>query len=378
VTGEKWSDLISDSLQTARLQAENLNVSPQEIEQLKRLMRRNRLENQQAQARFELIAKLEKRRFNFEDPPPEPEPRFWIQEKGIFTPGNIGVIQAQAGTGKSSLIAAMIAARICAENGNDRDTLGVTAEPGCGVLIHIDTEQSPFDHDSLIRRVLKRADVQALPSWLQSYTFAGMAAKELREALRALLWSAMIDGIHSVIVDGVGDLVSDVNEAEECNAFVAELHAMAIQYETSIIGILHENPGTDNGKGRGHLGSQLTRKAEAVLRLVKTDEVTTIFSQKARRAPILEKDAPRFRWCNEAGMHVSVSAGEVSTPAMQDALSLAAEAFQGDRRLRWKDLFDRIVEARGCAKNTAERKIKQLEKLGVIKTDGMGFKERVL
>ncbi len=117
------------------------------------------------------------------------------------------------------------------------------------------------------------------------------------EAFTCLMESAHdFNGLFAVIVDGVADLVLDVNDAKECNALVAKLHALAIKYDCPdrIICVIHENPNADTGKMRGHLGSQLERKAESNLRLRKKEDVTVVFSDRQRRrAPILESATDR-------------------------------------------------------------------------------------
>jgi hypothetical protein len=174
---------------------------------------------------------------------------------------------------------------------------------------------------------------------LRSYALAGFSASELPQALTlALKDAAAGGGVYAIILDGTADFVTDVNDQTECNAFVAELHAMAIDHDCPIINVVHENPGQDGGKMRGHLGSQLERKGESNLRLQKTHEVTVLFSEKQRGAPILEKDGPRFAWSNEAGMHVTVeAAGAVRDAAKRDRLSDIAEAVFGHREKRLRD-----------------------------------------
>lgn len=263
--------------------------------------------------------RIEKRRFSNDEHPVEPVPRFLINGKPVSTPGNLTNLIAQAKAGKSAEVGAMIAAAICSEfeGGEKRDTLNVSASaPGGRILLHIDTEQSPYDHDQLVMRSLRRAGVAKAPAWLWSYGMAGFSATELREALRIKLADARRQKkmIFAVILDGTADLVNDVNDPEECNAFVAELHGLAIEYHCPIINVVHENPGQQaNGKMRGHLGSQLERKAESNITLKKTEDVTVVFSEKMRRAPILEKEGPRFRWSDKEGMHTSLSVSETQS-----------------------------------------------------------------
>src|SRR5262249_9188485 len=145
---------------------------------------------------------------------------------------------------------------------------------------------------------------------------------------------------HSIVIDGVADLVADVNDAVECNAFVAELHALAIRFDCPITVVIHINPGSETGKTRGHLGSQLERKAETNLRLDKDGEVTSVWSEKQRRAPILKGKGPRFQWGSEAGMHVSIQPGQSPSEIARrrDAVALCKDVFHAQPSMRRCDL----------------------------------------
>ena len=168
-----------------------------------------------------------------------------------------------------------------------------------------------------------------------------------------------VHGVFGVIIDGVADFVSDVNNAVECNAFIAELHQLAIDYDCPIICILHENPTQDSGKMRGHLGSQLERKAESNLRLKRTEDVTTVFGEKMRGAPILEKDGPAFRWSVIVDMHMStVNAGQVAMVKKQAKYADLAE-----------DVIKAIMAVRNIMNSTAEDRFDDLRNLRIIIKD---------
>lgn len=343
----------------------------------------NRLKNEEAAGKYRrqesLLERAEERLFNFANPPVEPIPRFLINGSAVCTPGNLTNIIAQAKAGKSAFIGAKIAAAICAGNEDvTRDTLGVTATaPGRKILVHFDTEQSLVDHDQLIRRALSRAGVDAKPSWLRSYGLAGFRVDEVREMLAAVLWQAQDDGgLFAVIIDGVADLASDVNDAKECNALVSELHNLAIKYDCPIISVIHENPGSDFGKMRGHLGSQLERKAESNIRLRKNGEITVVFSEKMRRAPIFEKDGPRFAFSKEAGMHLSTaSLGRSRDDAKREKLHDQAEAVflaAGVPSLSWAAMREGIAKSDGIGISGAGKRFDAMKALGVIKKNEVG------
>ena len=331
---------------------------------------------------LEAFHALDAKRFDFAIRPVEPVPRFFITGKPVSTPGNLPNIIAQAKAGKSAFVGSLIAAAIAADQKIEgADTLGVTATaPGQKILIHFDTEQSVFDHDQLVRRAMSRAGADSMPDWLWSYPLAGFGAEELRNMLTVAMWAASErGGVFAAIVDGTADLVSDVNDAEECNGLVSHLHALAIRYDCPIVNVIHENPGANFGKMRGHLGSQLERKAESNIRMTKADEITIVFADKMRRAPISEKDGPRFTWSDQAGMHVSCeTAGEERNDAKRDNLRDQVEAVfiaAGLPSLAWGALREGIEKSEGIGQSGARKRIEAMKKLGVIQKNVIGHWE---
>ena len=194
----------------------------------------------------------------------------------------------------------------------------------------------------------------------------------LRQRRRDLADAAAAHGgIHSVIIDGVADLVLDVNDAEECNGIVAELHAQAIRYDCAILCVIHKNPGTE--KVRGHLGSQIERKAETNLSLEKEDEVTVVWSAKQRRAPIDKKTGPRFRWDDDLKMHVTAEAVAKPAARLVELVTLAEEVLKPGQSVPWRDLVTALKAARSTperspAQSTVERWIAEMKKAEVIVT----------
>lgn len=289
---------------------------------------------------------LRARAFDPSKTPPPLRPIFSLGGVVIATPGNLVAITAQAKVGKSALVSALTAAAMVPE-GAETDLLSAVGYNAAGKgLLYFDTEQSPDDFWHAVARAKRRARVDQLPAWLHAYTVADLPAQIARKAVAVAMADAAEQhgGLHSVILDGVADLVLDVNDAEECNGIVAELHAQAIRYDCAIVCVIHKNPGSE--KVRGHLGSQIERKAETNLTLDKEDEVTVVWSAKQRRAPIDKKTGPRFRWDDELKMHVTAEV--VSKPAakVMQLLELAQSVMQPGQTMSWKDLVAALQEAR--------------------------------
>ena len=63
-----------------------------------------------------------------------------------------------------------------------------------------------------------------------------------------------------VVIDGIADLVSDVNNLEESNLCVQKIMELSAKYDCHIITVIHSNYGTD--KATGHLGSFLYKNVK--------------------------------------------------------------------------------------------------------------------
>lgn len=323
-----------------------------------------------------LFDKLAARKFNIHVRPPEIQPRYFIGTTPVSTAGNITAISAGIKSGKSSFIGAMLAATMANEDSGD--CLGVVSRNTDGLgVIHLDTEQSVEDHFALIERALRRAGLNEPPSWLQSYCMTGFSVTELALCLDILVEQAAkeFSGIHSILIDGVADMVADVNDPAECNGFVTQLHALAIKQACPVIGVIHFNPGSD--KTRGHLGSQLERKAETNLRLDKDGDSIVVWSERNRRAPITKAHGPRFTWSDEQKMHVSIeSVGAAQAAADRETMcQQAAEVFTKSRQnsLSWNEFLTPL--RRVCNVKTESGARKRMEKMigtRVITKDVLG------
>ncbi len=289
-------------------------------------------------------SELAARRVQFSNKPPEPQTRLFLAGKPIATPGNLTTVTSKAKTGKTTTLSAAGAAIVAASaDRHDRDTFKFSAPHNSDqAVIVIDTEQSQYDSWLCYERGLKRAGETTDPKWLMHYSLVGYTPEQIKAAILLALdhGKATHKGVFILILDGVADLVSSVNDEVECNALVVWLRSLSVNYNCPIICVIHSNESVQSGDdGRGHLGKQLIRKAESNLVLRKESDITTITSDKQRKAPITEKDAVSFQWSEELQMHVSCKppeqkkAGAKKTKFLEDYISIfknadaAAETF---------------------------------------------------
>ncbi len=70
-----------------------------------------------------------------------------------------------------------------------------------------------------------------------------------------------------VVIDGIRDLMLDINNSTEATKLVGDLMQWTSEQNIHIQTVLHLNKGDDNA--RGHIGTELNNKAETVLQITK-------------------------------------------------------------------------------------------------------------
>jgi hypothetical protein len=175
-----------------------------------------------------------------------------------------------------------------------------------------------------------------------------------------------------VVIDGIADLVRCANDEAESVGVIDELYRLAGIYKTCIVCVLHFIP---NGmKLRGHLGSELQRKAAAILSIeYDTDPVVSVVKAlKVRDGSPLDVPLMLFTWDKEMGMHVYV--GEKSTEAKEkrkenDLASVAKEIFSHKRFLTYAELCESIQVSLDVKERTAKNYIKFMREKDIITKD---------
>ena len=331
-----------------------------------------------------LLQELDARRIRYESPPPKPEQVFKLCGQRICTPGNISVLSAQAKGGKSGVLGALLASAVVAQTQvhiwSDEviDLLGFeSANPTGKAVIVFDTEQAPFDAWRLVEKTMKRAQLDKLPDNFRCFALSDVSTDNRREMLAAELGRAAKEcgGIHAVLVDGVADLCVDPNDPSESFGLVEELIHLAVKHHCPILSILHENPnsGGQGGKTRGHLGSQLERKAESNLKIAKaTNGVSVLYAESCRAAHLPREQGVSFRWDDAESMHITVAVDpqakrEEQRGNYEDAVK---RAFEGQKpELNYSDLVGRIMKLEGKAEPTAKKWVRNWRELGLVIQD---------
>lgn len=320
---------------------------------------------------------LEMRRFSIENPPPKPVPVLTIGKHVVSTRGNLTVVQAPPKSAKTGLLRGGMSA--CLDNDFTLPHLGLCSDGEPGLILHFDTEQSRWDHYWGVRRVLKNAWLDTEPPELHSFSVADLSIAERRAAFFGMMKElSKIGRLKAVFLDGYADLIHNVNDPMETDPYVAELHAAAIQCDTVIFGVIHENPSSAEGKTRGHLGSQLTRKAETNLRLEKdkTTGIFTVYSDQSRNCHLPKGQGPRFVWCDQAKDFVDVEpVGVAKRDAKMEGMKELAEDVFRDAKSRGMPraaVLELIAKLDGLKEGGARHRFDAMRKAGILTQKGDG------
>jgi RecA-family ATPase len=302
-----------------------------------------------------------------------------IDDHILATKGNIMTIAGQAKAGKSGVISAFLAGTL-AIKGDIIDTLGFKVERNDTdkAVIHIDSEQSRYDHYKGMMRVLKRASRSKEPPWFHSYNFQLTPIKDRIKLLRKLCEESAQahSGIHLIIVDGGADFVLDTNDPKESNEMIRLFSELAIDFECPVIVVLHFNPGTE--KGRGHFGSQLERKSETVVSVNKDlkSEISTIEGKFLRNSGNIPK--LQFIYSQEKGYHIYYGI-QLKTTAEEKKLErlkkLSTDIFDGTAdEFTYTDLYKRIITISGVKERAAKENISYLTSREIISCNDGKYK----
>ena len=103
----------------------------------------------------------------------------------------------------------------------------------------------------------------------------------LKDRLNAIDYAIRsTDNLGLVIIDGIADLVSDVNSIDESNEVVQMLMKWTEVYKCHIITVIHTNWGST--KPTGHLGSALQKKCETEIHLVRNEFDASVIDVKCK------------------------------------------------------------------------------------------------
>lgn len=290
---------------------------------------------------------LWKERMLVEQPPPE-IPLITINGATIATAGNHSLILGKKKSRKTLFITWLIHQYFQQNRGKNDD------------ILLFDTEQGK-SHVWKVKQKIKKLTGFDLPI----FTLRGMAPADRREfvANTVKYWPIKPK---IVVLDGVRDFMSNINDADETTEVIVWLEKLILGYSLHIMEILHLNK-TDNN-ARGHIGSELLNKAEVTIELEKDEKsgVTIVKCESSR-----EKDFETFSFTHGIDDLPEI----VGTPLKGNAIPVDERRLRliaafADGSMSYKELIPEIKAQFNIGKTRAEALVREFTRAGWITKSG--------
>ena len=313
---------------------------------------------------------------DYENPPDISKSLVAVNGVPLGTQDNLFCITGGEGTGKSNYVGAILAGTLGVEQLPIEKTLGleITANPKGLAVLHYDTEQSEAQLHKNLGKTLRRASLAAVPEYYHSLYLASLSRKDRLKLIHESmdLFHHRHGGIHLVAIDGIADLIRSANDETESITIVDELYRLAGIYNTCIICVLHFVP---NGiKLRGHIGSELQRKAAGILSIEKDDnpEYSVVKALKVRDGSPLDVPMMLFGWDKTEDMHVyrgEKSKEDKEKRKTDELVGVIREAFRNSFKLTYQELCDVLMREMEIKDRTAKKYIAYMKEQHILAQD---------
>ena len=320
----------------------------------------------------ELIGKLKKDRITIDKELPEMEFLLKLFDVPICPRGELVAFTGKAKSGKTFVMSMLMAAGSAAEALAFRRT---TFEPL--QVLWIDTEQSDQSTQDILRNRLipmvissppklggargglkERTDslVQTTPPagtppnsggerFPESmYDIFNVRTESWQERLPLLLAAIDMCRPDLVILDGVRDLVDDINNGQLAHDVTERLMRVAQQARCCIVCVIHQNKAAEDRTLRGSIGTELTNKAFEVYECEKMmPSRTFVLTQKLTRKYDIT-DSLYFTVDDRGLPHqVGASTTTAQSQSKPDASLLFRQALAGHKRLSGDELRSKVM-----------------------------------
>ena len=292
---------------------------------------------------------------------------FRLFGKPCFPRGELVAITGKAKSGKTylttMLMAACIAPRVLAleRQTDDADTKPLR-------VLWYDTEQSDESTQDILRNRLlpmRGGDMQLL----EVFNVRGVPWQQRRQLLGVAVDYCKPD---LVIVDGIRDLVNDINDGVLAQEVMEELMQLATARMCCITCVLHQNKGSEDHNLRGWIGTELMNKAFEVYacekllpqRIFKVEqtmtrkydiEQTLYFEVDGRGlptacgVPVAEPAPPRQEQLPKLNTEYILHSDEDKDGWHFDVVRLFLDAMRGEEEVGGAELRERVMQLSGVA-----------------------------
>ena len=177
--------------------------------------------------------------------------------KPIFTLGNFSAIIGQAKT-KKSFFASMVLGTMARQRQYQNLIPRIK-----GRCVLFDTEQGRYHVSKFAKRSMKIAGGK------ENFTIFALRPFDTEQRITLIEKVLYAEGWKFAIIDGVRDLVTDINNPDQATHISNLLLKWTAERNLHIMCIIHQNKADKNA--RGHIGSEVVNKSETVISISKHD-----------------------------------------------------------------------------------------------------------
>ncbi|MDO5979186.1 AAA family ATPase [Flavivirga spongiicola] len=183
----------------------------------------------------------------------------------LGTLSNFGLVTGKAKSRKSFFI--NIVTSVASSNDKLLSQYQSRLPKGKRGVLYFDTEQSRYHVQAALKRVCKQIGVPN-PKNLKVYGLRSLNPEARLKLIEFAIYNNPKVGF--VVIDGIKDLIKSINSEEEATEIASKLLKWTEECNIHIVCVLHQNKGDSNA--RGHLGSELSHKAETVLSVTRDSQ----------------------------------------------------------------------------------------------------------
>ena len=215
----------------------------------------------------------EEARFDYTVESMPPPVLMWVNETPAVFEGGLHLIAGPKKCGKTTLSRILIASILA----NGEKVFGITAKADLKVSLY-DTEQADWRIFHQTERAFKMARKERMRSpqlevfHLKKYDFD--------TRLQIIAETVEDDQPDVIILDGVADLLADINNMEDSGRIVDALNKIADT--AAVVMVLHTNPSDPAGKARGNLGTLIENAVETSFLVKKDNDIFTVECKESR------------------------------------------------------------------------------------------------
>ena len=226
------------------------------------------------------LQRLERRRITPDSMIPKRRFLFEMFDKPCFARGELVGITGRAKSGKTFFTSILMALGVCGE------VLGIKRiDPKPLRVLWYDTEQSEESTQEILcdrimrlwqRNMPEGESIENFPS--EMFDIFNVRAEAWQDRMPLLEEAIREYKPDLVILDGIRDLVNDINDGILSQQVIERLMNLASETDCCIVSILHQNKASEDKNLRGWIGTELTYKSFEVYECAKDND--RIFSVK--------------------------------------------------------------------------------------------------